>query len=326
LESKDGSTIISPLRDNVVIRLGLYYLAVFGLFAGLAALFPSIAEYAMLERLRVVGSAQGLLGAGGGEGGAAIDTLYGTDALLRPERTVPVLASMLGALALSLPVAWVYTWTHPNQKTMTSVARALVVLPLAIAFVVFLVKGSLALAFSLAGIVAAVRFRTNLRDPGDAVFLFVGIGIGLSAGVQLLSVAFLASVLFTAVTLALWRTRFAETPPRLEGFRLCPAEPAGSHASADPTTWPREKTNAEGFETVFFVHSTNPAQVERLTELVFGRYAKEWRLNRVTDGEGGSRLLEFSVRLKKWVEAAIVEDAIRESGGTPIVRVESVAR
>jgi hypothetical protein len=323
VESNGGSASVSPLRDNVVVRLGLYYLAVFALFAGLAELFPSIAEYATLERLRVVGGAQDLLG---GEGGAAIDNVYGTEALLRLDRTVPVVASMLGALALSLPVAWVYTWTHPNEKTMKAVARALLMLPLAIAFVVFLVKGSLALAFSLAGIVAAVRFRTSLSDPGDAVFMFVGIGIGLSAGVQLLSVAFLASVIFTSVTLAMWRTRFAEDPPRLEGLRLCPAEMVGSHPSFDPTTGARRKSNGEGSETVFSVQSTDPGQVARLTELVFGRYAKEWRLNRVTDGEGGSWLLEFSVRLKKGVHPATVEEAIRGSGGQPIVRVESVSR
>jgi len=327
VESNDRPTSISPLRDNVVIRLAIYYVAVFAFFAGLATLFPSIAEYANLERLRMATGAQDLLGAAGGEGGVAIDTLYGTKAILRPERTVPVFFSMLAALALSLPVAWVYMWTRPLQKNTKGVAQALVVLPIAIAFVVFLVKGSLALAFSLAGIVAAVRFRTSLSDPGDAVFLFVGIGIGLSAGVQLLSVAFIASVFFTAATLAVWRTRFAENPARLEGFRLRPAGPADSHAFHSATTpWASEKIDVEASETVFFVHSTDPEQVEKLADLVFGRYAKEWRLNRVADGEGGSRLLEFSVRLKKRVEPDTVENAIRESGGSPIVRVESASR
>ena len=94
-------------------------------------------------------------------------------------------------------------------------------------------SSALALAFSLAGIVAAVRFRTSLSDTGDAVFLFVVIGIGLSTGVPLLSVAFIASVFFTGVTLAVWRTRFAENPARLEGFRLIPTGPASFHALPD---------------------------------------------------------------------------------------------
>jgi len=326
VESNNRSTSFSALRGNVVVRLGVYYLAVFAFFAGLATLFPSIVEYLTLERLRGVTGAQDLLVTGGGEGGVAIDTLYATEAILRPDRTVPVLVSMLGALALALPISWVYAWTRPNQKTTKGVAQALVVLPIAIAFVVFLVKGSLALAFSLAGIVAAVRFRTSLNDPGDAVFLFVGIGIGLSAGVQLLSVAFIASVFFTTAALAVWGTRFAENPARLEGFRLIPAGPAGLHALPDAT--PQrviESIDAESSETVFFVHSTDPEQVEKLVDLVFSRYAKEWRLNRVTDGDSGSRILEFSVRLKKRTEPSTVAGAIRESGGSPIVRVESAS-
>ena len=323
MESDNGSADGLALRDNVVLRLAFYYAAVFSFFAGLATLFPSIVEYLTIERLRMATGAQDLLGAGGGEGGVPIDTLFATEAILRPDRTVPVLVSMLGALALALPIAWVYTWTRPHEKTTKAVAQALVVLPIAIAFVVFLVKGSLALAFSLAGIVAAVRFRTSLSDPGDAVFLFVGIGIGLAAGVQLLSVAFIASVFFTTAALTVWGTRFAENPARLEGFRLFRVD-AGAPDPIPAAGTPRasERIDQEPSETVFFVHSTDPGQAETLANLVFGRYAREWRLNRIADGEGESRLLEFSVHLKKRTEPSTVVNAIRESGGSPIVRVD----
>jgi len=328
LESSAGSASFSLFRDHVVIRLASYYLVVFLLFLGLGALFPSIIEYMDLERLRVVTSAQDLFGAGGAEAGAARDRFYSTEALFRLERTVPVLVSMFGALTLALPVAWVYTWTGSNHKSRQGVARALMVLPIAIAFVVFLVKGSLPLAFSLAGIVAAVRFRTSLSDTTDAVFLFVVIGIGLAAGVQLLSVAFLASVLFTAVTLAVWGTRFAENPPQLVGVRLIRADPAPRGAfPGEGTLGVGERVGAESTETVFSIHSTHPEQAERLADLVFSRYAKEWRLDRVVEGEGegGSSVLEFSVRLKKRTVPATVVSVIREMGGSSIEAVESAS-
>ena len=103
---------------------------------------------------------------------------------------------------MTLPVVWVYRWTRPTRRYNQSFAHTLIVVPIAITLVVFLVKGSLALAFSLAGIVAAVRFRTTLDEPLDAVYLFLVIGTGLAAGVQLLFVALLAS---TAGTF--WRKR-----------------------------------------------------------------------------------------------------------------------
>jgi hypothetical protein len=85
---------------------------------------------------------------------------------------------------------------------------------------VFLVKGSLALAFSLAGIVAAVSFRTALEEPLDGVYLFLVIGTGLAAGVQLLFVALIASVVFNTVTLTIWRLNVGSQPAVLEGWRL----------------------------------------------------------------------------------------------------------
>jgi hypothetical protein len=323
VRSTKATTSSSLLRDNVVVRLAGYYAVVLLIFLGLGVLFPSIVDYMDLERLRVVTSTQDLFGAAGSEGGPS---LYTTEALFRVERIVPVLVSMFGALALSIPVAWVYTWTSSQPKTRQAVARTLVVLPIAIAFVVFLVKGSLPLAFSLAGIVAAVRFRTSLSDVTDAVFLFVVIGIGLSAGTQLLSVAFLASVLFTGATLAVWGTRFAEDPPQLEGLRLVRAGsalPNGSTGARRGRKGPG--AGGEAPQTVFLVQTSDPGQAERLANLAFGQYAKEWRLSRVTESDDGGRLLEFHVRLKKRHGPATVIDAIRDAGGSVILNVESAS-
>jgi hypothetical protein len=93
-----------------------------------------------------------------------------------------------------------------------------VLLPVVVAIVAALVRNSIALAFSLAGVVAAVRFRTTLEDSKDAVFVFAVVALGLAAGVQL-EVAAVLSVLFVIVTLVLWYTDFARTPPALEGQR-----------------------------------------------------------------------------------------------------------
>ena len=59
------------------------------------------------------------------------------------------------------------------RSTVNPFAHTLLVMPVAITLVVFLVKGSLALAFSLAGIVAAVSFQTTLNDTMDIAYLFM---------------------------------------------------------------------------------------------------------------------------------------------------------
>ena len=90
--------------------------------------------------------------------------------------------SLLGALAIMIPVAWTYIIIKRQVGYNQSVVHTLIILPVAVTGIVIVVKTSVALAFSLAGIVAAVRFRTTLEDTKDAVYVFLAIGVGLAAG------------------------------------------------------------------------------------------------------------------------------------------------
>ena len=121
--------------------------------------------------------------------------------------------AMVAAALLTLPVAWVYTLTHERRGFRQSVVHTLMLLPVVVAGVVVLVKNSIPLAFSLAGIVAAVRFRNTLEDSKDAVYIFLATGVGLAAGVSL-PVAAALSVVFNLLIVTLWATDFARTPAR----------------------------------------------------------------------------------------------------------------
>ncbi len=112
---------------------------------------------------------------------------------------------MLGAALLALPVVWIYGLTRQKKGYQQSVVQTLMVLPPLVASVVVMVKYSLALAFGLAGIVAAVRFRNTLEDSKDAVYIFLSTAIGLAAAVML-PIAAVISVLFNVIVLLLWYT------------------------------------------------------------------------------------------------------------------------
>src|SRR6266545_2931298 len=136
------------------------------------------------------------------------------------ERTPGAAAvAMLGGLALMCPVAWLYMRTKPKLRYDASLVQTVIVLPIVITGVVLIVRDSVALAFSLAGIVAAVRFRNTLRDTKDAVYIFLAIAVGLAAGVQAFAVAFVVTVMYLAVVLVLWRFDIgtAPAPERVRG-------------------------------------------------------------------------------------------------------------
>jgi Domain of unknown function (DUF4956) len=135
------------------------------------------------------------------------------------ERTPGAAAvAMLGAIALMCPVAFVYMRTKPKARYDASLVQTVIVLPIVISGVVLIIRDSVALAFSLAGIVAAVRFRNTLKDTKDAVYIFLAIAVGLAAGVQALPVGFVVTAIYLAVILVLWRYDIG-AEPAAESYR-----------------------------------------------------------------------------------------------------------
>ncbi|MBT8136173.1 MAG: DUF4956 domain-containing protein [Gammaproteobacteria bacterium] len=116
--------------------------------------------------------------------------------------------AMLGTAVLMVPISWVYFITYGRKEIDQSFVQTVVMLPIVVAGIATIVQNSLALAFSLAGIVAAVRFRFTLDQPAHALYIFAAIGIGLGAGIGALGVATVISIAFVYATLALWKLEY----------------------------------------------------------------------------------------------------------------------
>jgi hypothetical protein len=95
-----------------------------------------------------------------------------------------------------LPVSWVYKSIHTDSIYDHSIDTTTLVLPAVVAGIVTVVQHSLALAFSLAGIVAGVRFRRALSDTFDTLFILSSIGVGICAGIKSIEIAVVLTVFF----------------------------------------------------------------------------------------------------------------------------------
>lgn len=108
---------------------------------------------------------------------------------------------LLGVWLLMLPVSWVHKCIHRLSAFDHSLDETTLILPGVVAAIVLVVQHSLALAFSLAGIIAGVQFRRALQDTFDALFILVAIGTGIAGGVKALEIAAVLTVFFTYATL-----------------------------------------------------------------------------------------------------------------------------
>jgi len=109
--------------------------------------------------------------------------------------------AMASTLLLMLPVSWVYKTIHSDSVYDHSIDPTTLVLPAVVAGIVTVVQHSLALAFSLAGIVAGVRFRRALSDTFDTLFILSSIGVGIAAGVKSIEIAIVLTVFFNYTTI-----------------------------------------------------------------------------------------------------------------------------
>jgi hypothetical protein len=291
------------ILDNVVVRLTVYYAAVWSVYAVLLRAFPSLSDAVVRERGRVVTKAAIDIA-----NPSSLGTL--TVPVTDPDVLALIALALVGALLIAYPVALAYQWTTDAETYRPDFGRAMLLLPIAVAMTVFIVKDSLALAFSLGGIAAVVRWRAALREAMDGVFMFVMIGIGLAAGVQLLVVALVASIVFNLTILALNRGRFASRPRRLDGWTLS----APTEAKAGP---PR----TVGLR----IDASDAARVEAQLAAVLPLCAKEWQKSAVSPLPNGRVLLEYRITLKKKSSPDLLLSTISRLGIAEIGDVELAA-
>jgi len=258
--------------------------------------------------------------------------------------------AMVSAGLLALPVAWLYTITRQKRGYNQSVVQTLILLPVVVAGVLVLVKFSLALAFSLAGIVAAVRFRNTLEDSKDAVYIFVVTGIGLAAGVEL-SAALALSIIFNFTTLLLFRSDFGRTPARLEGMKaeeslqraLAVANrrsqfvarldeevfegmaPEQLQAVADRAMH-RRMESAPGIggkpDARLRVRSDSPGTTRIVVDGLLTRHAKRFSFEQSEPASEGGEWLSWTVKIRKSVLPSTLLDAVRSDGAPSVLDVE----
>lgn len=120
--------------------------------------------------------------------------------------------SLLGTLMVMLPVTWTYIATKREIGYRKSFVRALLILPICATTIVLLIQDSLALAFGLAAMVAAVRFRVALQEAIDGIYIFAAICVGLAAGIGYLGIAMLMATFFTFTNATLWLLDYGRNP------------------------------------------------------------------------------------------------------------------
>jgi hypothetical protein len=148
-----------------------------------------------------------------------------------------LVVAIIGAFLASLPISWVYMAVRSGEEYDQSLVHTILVLPMVVTGIVIIVQNSLALAFSLAGIAGAVRFRNSLKSSGDALFILTAVAIGLSAGIGAVELAAVVSIMLSYCFALLWMSEYGER----EGMKRYLADFDGVDNAAPPEPEKKKK-------------------------------------------------------------------------------------
>ena len=308
MSSEAAQTAAREIGRLTILRLTVYYVMAGILIMCLSALLP-------------LGSIGPIPAEPPADMQGAIEWFKGQVAMFPKGAPVwlDALFQMIAAFLLVLPLAFVYVRTRTRLKFDHSLIQTVIVLPIVVTAILVVVRDSLALAFSLAGIVAAVRFRNTLKESGDAVYIFGSIGIGFASGIHAISVAGVLSVVFVVVELALWKFDFSAEFERTFA-RLCMpsgadmADVPGYRGEPEPTPAGNGAGQAHpdrdgaGRSALLRIYVDQVDAARPKIEAVLERDAKRWMLEQIVAGTGNTPQLTYRVRAKKSVGL----DALRE--------------
>lgn len=175
-----------------------------------------------------------------------------------------------------------YFTTHSTRRADRSFLATLVLLSVLIAVVTIVIGNSIARAFSLAGVLAIVRFRTVVEDIRDTTFVIFSVVAGMAVGGGFFLEPLLATPL---ILLAAWM------------FRSRPTVAPPSHG-------------------VLILRLAAGRSIDQVLEDTLRRYLKNYHLIGLSTARGGSALdASYAIQLPAAEKVfALINDLSRVDG------------
>ena len=133
---------------------------------------------------------------------------------------VEVIFTVLICFALQLLITYSYIRTHRGRFYSQSFVHTLVIVGVTISVIIIVIGSNIARAFSLAGALSIIRFRSAIRDPRDVAYVFFSMGVGLACGAGLFTAAIIKSVLLSLIVVLLETTDYGRNEDKLKLLKI----------------------------------------------------------------------------------------------------------
>ena len=187
---------------------------------------------------------------------------FGTQEVMTPSVAA---VSLVLSFLLAMVFAAVYQYTFRGFTYSRSYIHTMVLGSMVTCMLIMAVGNNLARGMGMLGTLAIIRFRTPVRDPRDAMFLFACLGVGIACGAGMPMIAAIGTAAINVAALALHWAPFAS------------------------------RREYEGL--LRFGMATNDTQAEEQVQTILARYCSSFYLLGMREAEQGDRM-EFSYQVR----------------------------
>jgi uncharacterized membrane protein YhiD involved in acid resistance len=260
------------------------------------------------------------------------------------DEVITALFALLLAFVFALPVAWIYTIAKAEEEYDPSLVQTIVVLTMVVTGVMIVVGDVTARAFSLVGVVAAVRFRNTLKDTKDAVYIFISVALGMACGFGVYHIAVWLSVVMSLVMFLLWRFKFGQAL-REAAFAFKGGKKAAQLVYEQTSATAQERVE-QAFErqlrlrqwadmssekdkkkpnAAFVIEATQAAAAQIHVDGILAQAGGKWQLANVRSEAEGKTRLEYVGRIPKQTAPATLLSELRANSQDFIRGLEYVS-
>lgn len=203
-----------------------------------------------------------------------------------------VLITMLFALLCGVILAAGYMLVTRREGFSSYFVTALLVLPAVISVIIMMIGSNIARAFSLGGVFALIRFRSEPGNPRDITYICTTMAAGLACGTGYIGYGIICVIFISLVMIIINATGFGKSDSRAMMLKI---------------TIPEDLD----FENAF--------------EEVFEKYTKYHKLDRVKTADFGSLYqIQFTTALKDNTKQKEFLDEIRTINANLTVAMSSI--
>ena len=226
-----------------------------------------------------------------------MDTLF-DEILTNVTQTLTIKSTavtMLAALIFGILIAFTYYKTQEDRLYQRSLAVTLLMLPMILSVIILFVGSNVARAFSLAGTLSIIRFRSAPGDAKDIGYIFFDIAAGLACGVGLYGYGAVFVIVLCTVMLTVERKNLFDSKKKFKTLRI---------------TVPEDLNFSGAFDEVL------------------QKYTSKYVLTKVKTADLGSLFqLNYDVSLKDGAdEKALIDDLRVRNGNLTIILSEGERR